>query len=660
MKKFISIVFLVFISISSISFAATLTVTTATDELDSTATSTGCSLREAIQNINDYTASGSITYTDCGTPDGDSDTIVLDPEAEYTITLTESSEEDNNQTGDFDIKGNVILTTNSEYNTSISGDSTYRIFDIIDSGLTVSFERILFQGGKHNENGACMQVGQNQTVSLSNFYMFMCSLTGSSLTHGGGIYIGNGSTVNLSHGSIFASAATASGSNDAKGGAIYANNATVTIDDFVFEADNIASNSSTGSAYGGGIYLTSGSLTVTNSYFGSQESSSAACALGGAIYATNSAAVDVQNSTFYSNTTESTLTGVSMAWCAGGAAIAAENSSLKINHSTLVENTTQSNFAAGLNIGAIGITSSASDTIQIKNSIVFTNTTNSGKAGNISGNMTSYGYNVIESQESGTTSYAAGIDSSFDTNVDPNLSSLTGVAEQIQYLPITAGSSAEDAGSCFDIDGNAVTTDVRGYLRDDGDSTCDIGAYELVENESGDMCSDGIDNDDDGQTDCDDSDCDCSTWYVDSDSDGYGVSSDLNLISYAQPDGYVSNTNDCNDSSSLAHPGLSSEDSSCNDGLDNDCDGLIDTADSECVEIEAEPVETTTDSDVTSTGSESADPTVEPETTAAATSTSSSCSLKPAQSKPNQTVGLLIFALIAVLALRRTTVKSVL
>ena len=79
----------------------------------------------------------------------------------------------------------------------------------------------------------------------------------------------------------------------------------------------------------------------------------------------------------------------------------------------------------------------------------------------------------------------------------------------------------------------------------------------------------GIDNDCDGLID---EDAPIDTYYKDADGDTYG---DLLITkdSCTQPIGYVLNHIDCNDANSSIHPG--SADNSC-DGIDQDCDGLID------------------------------------------------------------------------------------
>ena len=71
-----------------------------------------------------------------------------------------------------------------------------------------------------------------------------------------------------------------------------------------------------------------------------------------------------------------------------------------------------------------------------------------------------------------------------------------------------------------------------------------------------------------------DEDCDgfdLITWYQDSDSDSYGNAS-VSQQSNTKPSGYVSNSTDCDDTKNSVYPNAPEI---C-DGLDNDCDGTVD------------------------------------------------------------------------------------
>jgi hypothetical protein len=88
-----------------------------------------------------------------------------------------------------------------------------------------------------------------------------------------------------------------------------------------------------------------------------------------------------------------------------------------------------------------------------------------------------------------------------------------------------------------------------------------------------------IDDDCDALIDDDDSDLDPSTatsWYADTDSDGYGDASAVTVVC-DMPSGTVLDATDCDDSESAVNPGATEV---CN-LVDDDCDGLIDDADSD-------------------------------------------------------------------------------
>ncbi|MCY1031921.1 MopE-related protein [Corallococcus sp. BB11-1] len=78
---------------------------------------------------------------------------------------------------------------------------------------------------------------------------------------------------------------------------------------------------------------------------------------------------------------------------------------------------------------------------------------------------------------------------------------------------------------------------------------------------------DGVDNNCDGQVD----EGVCAFWYRDADGDGYGKASDAKR-SFTQPQGYVADSTDCDDTRANVRPGQAE---TC-DTLDNDCDGQVD------------------------------------------------------------------------------------
>ncbi|MEM6928759.1 MAG: putative metal-binding motif-containing protein, partial [Myxococcota bacterium] len=78
--------------------------------------------------------------------------------------------------------------------------------------------------------------------------------------------------------------------------------------------------------------------------------------------------------------------------------------------------------------------------------------------------------------------------------------------------------------------------------------------------------------------DCDgqiDQGFDNQVYYIDNDEDGFGTPFPA-LRSCARPDGYVRNADDCDDTNPNVNPESVEV---CNDGLDDDCDGISDDAD---------------------------------------------------------------------------------
>jgi len=123
------------------------------------------------------------------------------------------------------------------------------------------------------------------------------------------------------------------------------------------------------------------------------------------------------------------------------------------------------------------------------------------------------------------------------------------------------GDSYGDAGSS-----TASCEAPSGFVSDatdcnDSSAAVNPGATELC---------DGVDNDCDGGVDVGASDE--STWYADFDGDTFGDAG-ATTTSCTQPTGFVADSSDCND----ADPSVSPAAPEVCDGLDNDCDGGVDT-----------------------------------------------------------------------------------
>jgi len=100
----------------------------------------------------------------------------------------------------------------------------------------------------------------------------------------------------------------------------------------------------------------------------------------------------------------------------------------------------------------------------------------------------------------------------------------------------------------------------------DGDAAIYAGANEVCDDK---------DNDCDG--DVDEDPLDGNTFYIDHDGDGFGDASDsYSVVACGDaPDGFVDDNTDCNDLAATAYPGA---EEFC-DGLDNDCNDLVDVDD---------------------------------------------------------------------------------
>ncbi len=108
-----------------------------------------------------------------------------------------------------------------------------------------------------------------------------------------------------------------------------------------------------------------------------------------------------------------------------------------------------------------------------------------------------------------------------------------------------------------------------GYVADNTD--CDDG--DAAQYPGADERCNGEDDDCDGATDEDEAE-DATTWYADSDGDGYGDASS-SAQTCTQPSGYTEDDTDCDDTDMAINPAA---DELC-DGIDNDCDGATDEDD---------------------------------------------------------------------------------
>ena len=108
---------------------------------------------------------------------------------------------------------------------------------------------------------------------------------------------------------------------------------------------------------------------------------------------------------------------------------------------------------------------------------------------------------------------------------------------------------------------------------------------------------DEVDNNCDGNID---EDVSGATWYVDEDNDGYGDPDSQSITSCDEIDGYSLYGTDCDDEDGSIYPGAYD---SC-DGLDNDCDDLVDEDEGATVSATDDSADYSTINDAISSGAQ--------------------------------------------------------
>lgn len=121
-------------------------------------------------------------------------------------------------------------------------------------------------------------------------------------------------------------------------------------------------------------------------------------------------------------------------------------------------------------------------------------------------------------------------------------------------------SSGTSTQTCSPPSGYYLASQLLGFT-DCNDNNADI-------NPGADEWCNGLDDNCDGQID---EFLSLTTYWQDADGDGYGNAA-VSINACAQPAGYVTNNQDCNDGNASVYPGALEV---CN-GIDDDCDGLVD------------------------------------------------------------------------------------
>jgi hypothetical protein len=155
------------------------------------------------------------------------------------------------------------------------------------------------------------------------------------------------------------------------------------------------------------------------------------------------------------------------------------------------------------------------------------------------------------------------IDNDCDGDVDEDVTSL--------WFADTDGDGFGDVESTTEACDEPLGFTDNGADCDDDDAAVHPDAAEVCD-------PPGLSVDDDCDGFIDDADpegaSDASTWYADGDTDGYGDATDSTIACVA-PSGAVADATDCDDTETAIHPAATEV---C-DGVDNDCDTLIDDDD---------------------------------------------------------------------------------
>ena len=275
-------------------YAASITVTTSADN---TSLDGQCSLREAITNANDDTA----TNTDCTAGTGTDIINFSDALGIATVTLTSALPSIT------DVDG---LTINGGGDITVSGNNLYQVF-YVNSGIPVTLDNLTVMNGYSSVGGGVLNGGyltiNNSTFSGDNATM-----------QGGGIYNQLSLTIKNS---------TFSGNSAQNGGGIYnLTNHQLNITNSTFVNNNSIVN-------GGGVF-TDGYLTITNSTFSGNSAND-----GGGVF-----------NTFWLTINNSILANsLSGGDCSGNAIAASKNNLIEANG-----NTTDCGLTNGVNDNIIG------------------------------------------------------------------------------------------------------------------------------------------------------------------------------------------------------------------------------------------------------------------------------------------------------------------
>lgn len=434
------------------------------------AASNDCSLRGAISKTNLETQ----TAFEISLPAG-----------HYVLTLA-GTDEDMNESGDLDVRGNILLRGAGATITTIDANRLDRVIHVLD-GATVTIDSVTLTGGQINGHGGGLLNARTATVSIVNSVV-----SGNRIEYppapntgcGGGLYNAGVMTVRNTH--VVDNSIRSSDENyDNMGGGVYNHNgATIRLQDCQIDDNMTAGLKSHGAGIrnlgaltmlrctvsdnrcencaGGGILSTEpgrmviAESAITNNFAGGIGS-------GAGVFSGYHSSMIMINSTVSGNQTPANGAGIN-----GGS----EN-----NLIILINNTITDNHAEG---SGGGIYNDLDGVFVLRNNIIAGNSASSGddcRNYSSAATIVSLGHNIIGK----TDGCLMTMQTTDMVGVDPLLEPLT--MNQPGMTPthaLNAASPARDAvplTACVDQFGERLFKDQRGVVRPQGDS-CDIGAYE--------------------------------------------------------------------------------------------------------------------------------------------------------------------------------------
>jgi hypothetical protein len=408
-------------------------------------------------NVSSSSYAATLTVCASGCNDTTVAAAIAAASAGDTISIQDAVHTETNITVD----RNLTIQGQGAANTAVDGASISKSIFTVIAGVTATIKDMTIRNGASCGPGC----GGGGIVNYGTLTLGSSTISGNfANNYGGGIF--NGGTITIADSTI------SGNSTSYEGGGIF-NESTATISGSTLSGDS--------AAYGGGIFNAGGTVTIVDS-----TTSGNSGFLGGGIF--NEATATISGSTLSGNS----------AYYGGGIFNAG---GLTINNSSLSDDTATVWGGGVFNEGTTAISFSTfsgnpasqgggifndNASMVVKNSIVG----NSPSGGDcFTGGLVPLGANLDTDGSCLFTNFTEV--TTAQLNLGPLALNAPGTTKTLALMPGSVAINA--APDCTDVSGNPVTTDQRGVARpDNGETACDIGAFELVDNpQSKSDCKDG-------------------------------------------------------------------------------------------------------------------------------------------------------------------------